>query len=110
MDQQSGNLHEVRNSNLEHISRWQLLLNLHGFWINQKILGKTDSTELWWDRLIATLIANAPELHFGEEVFDGNLQRLHYYLGNMHTLNLKIKEDIQRGMNVKLNFGKKILD
>jgi hypothetical protein len=33
---------------------------------------------------------------------------LHYHLGGMHTLTLKIKEDIkfQRGINVKLNSGK----
>jgi hypothetical protein len=54
------------------------------------------------------MIANAPELHFGQEVFHGYLQRLFYDLGDMHTLTLKIKEDIefQRGMNVKLNPGK----
>jgi hypothetical protein len=55
--------------------------------------------------LLATLIANAPELHFGQKVFHGNLQRLHYDMGDMHTLILKIKGDIefQRGMNIKLN-------
>jgi hypothetical protein len=60
------------------------------------------------DRLLATLIANAPELHFGQEVFHCNLHRLYYELGDMHTLTLKIKEDIefQRGMDVKLNPGK----
>jgi hypothetical protein len=44
-------------------------------------------------------------------VFHGNLQRLNYDLGDMHTLTLKIKEDIEfeRGMNVKLNPRKKIL-
>jgi hypothetical protein len=72
MDQQSRNLHEGRKSNLEHFSCWKLFPNLHGYWINQKILGKTDSIELWSDRLIATLIANAPELHFGQEAFHGN--------------------------------------
>jgi hypothetical protein len=34
--------------------------------MNQKILVKSDLTELWSDRLLATLIANAPELHFGK--------------------------------------------
>jgi hypothetical protein len=60
---------------------------------------------LWSHRLLATLIADATELHYGQEVFHGNLQRLDYDLGDMHTLTLKIKEDIefQRGINVKLN-------
>jgi hypothetical protein len=61
--------------------------------------------ELWSDRLIEILIANISKLHFGQEVLYGDLQRLYYNLGDMHTLNLKIKEDIefQRGINVKLN-------
>jgi hypothetical protein len=60
---------------------------------------------LWSNRLLAHQIAIAPELHFGQEVFHGDLQRLYYDLGYMQTLTLKIKEDIefQRAMNVKLN-------
>jgi hypothetical protein len=102
-------LHGGRKSNLEHFSCYKLLPNLHGFGINQKTLGKIDLTELWLDRLIVTLITNAPEIPFGQEVFHGNLQRLDYDLGDMHTLTLKIKEDIQlqRGKNVKLNPEKK---
>jgi hypothetical protein len=62
---------------------------------------------LWSDRLLAHLIAIALELHFRQEAFHGDLQRLDYDLGDMHTLTLKIKEDIefQRGMNVKINPG-----
>jgi hypothetical protein len=61
--------------------------------------------ELWSDRLIGILIPNAPELHFGQRVLHGDLQRLDYDLGDMHTLTLKIKKDIefQSGINVKLN-------
>jgi hypothetical protein len=57
--------------------------------------------------LLAHLIAIAPELHFGQEVFHGDIQRLYYDLGDMHTLFLNIKKDIefQRGMDVKLNPG-----
>jgi hypothetical protein len=38
-------------------------------------------------------------------VLHGDLQRLGYDLDDIHTLTLKIKEDIkfQRGINVKLN-------
>jgi hypothetical protein len=74
-----------------------------------KILGKTNLTELWSDRLIATLIANPSKLHFGKKnSLHGDLQRLDYDLGNIHTLNIKIKGDIefQKGINVKLNHGK----
>jgi hypothetical protein len=43
-----------------------------------------------------------------QEVLYGDLQRLDYDLGDMYTLALKIKEDIefQREINVKLNPGK----
>jgi hypothetical protein len=51
---------------------------------------------LWSDRQIAHLVAIVPELHFGQEVFHGDLQRLYYYMGDMHTLTLKIKEDISK--------------
>jgi hypothetical protein len=42
-------------------------------------------------------------------VLHSDLQRLDYDLGDIHILMLKIKEDIefQRGINVKLNRGKK---
>jgi hypothetical protein len=61
--------------------------------------------ELWSDRLIEILIANSSKFYFRQEVFHGDLQRLYYDLGDMNTLNLKIKEDIefQIGINVKLN-------
>jgi hypothetical protein len=50
-------------------------------------------------------IPNAPELHFGQGVLRGDIQRLDYDLGDMNTLTSQIKEDIefQRGINVKLN-------
>jgi hypothetical protein len=50
---------------------------------------------LWLDSPIAHLIAIAPELHFGQKVFHGDLQKMDYDLGDMHTLTLKIKEDIE---------------
>jgi hypothetical protein len=59
---------------------------------------------LWSDRLLAHLIANAPEFNIGQEVLLGDLQGLYYDLDYMNTLNLKIKEEIefQRGLIVKL--------
>jgi hypothetical protein len=61
--------------------------------------------ELWSNRLIEILSANLSKLHFGQEESHGDLQRLNYDLGDMHTLTLKIKEDIefQIGINAKLN-------
>jgi hypothetical protein len=56
---------------------------------------KIDLTELWSDRLLETLVANPSKLHFGQDVLHGDLQRLDYDLGNMHTPTLKIKEDIE---------------
>jgi hypothetical protein len=46
--------------------------------------------ELWSDRLIEILIANPSKLYFGQEVLHGDLKRLYYDLGDMHTLTLKI--------------------
>jgi hypothetical protein len=69
---------------------------------------KTGLNELWSDRIIEILIANPSKLHFGQEVLHVDLQRLKYDIRDIHTLTLKIKEDIkfQRGINVKLNPGK----
>jgi hypothetical protein len=51
--------------------------------------------ELWSDRLIEILIIIPSRLHFGQKVLHGDLQRLDYDLGGMHTLTLKIKEDME---------------
>jgi hypothetical protein len=60
------------------------------------------------DRLIEILIASPSRLHFRQEVLHGDLQGLYYDLGDMYTLTLKIKEDMefQKGINVKLNSEK----
>jgi hypothetical protein len=51
---------------------------------------------------IAMLLANPPELHFGQ-VLHGDLQCLHYYWAYMHTQYPKIREDIEflKVLNVK---------
>jgi hypothetical protein len=50
---------------------------------------------LWSDRLIEILIANPSKLHFRQEVFYGDLQRLEYNLGDMHTPYTNMKEDMK---------------
>jgi hypothetical protein len=64
--------------------------------------------ELWSDRLIEIIILNAPELHFGQELLHGDLQRLDYDLGDRYILTPKIKEDIEFliGLSIKLDSGK----
>jgi hypothetical protein len=64
--------------------------------------------ELWSDKLIEILITNPSMLRFGQEVLHGYLSRLDYDMGDIRTLNLKIKEDIEfpKGINVKLNHVK----
>jgi hypothetical protein len=42
--------------------------------------------------LIATTIANPPELNFGQEVRHGDLKSLHYDLIDMHKPTPKIQE------------------
>jgi hypothetical protein len=61
-------------------------------------------TELWSDRLLEILILNAQELHFGQGLFEGELQRFYYDLSDRYTPIPKIKEDIefQRGIIVML--------
>jgi hypothetical protein len=68
---------------------------------------KTDLKELWLGP-IEILIPNAPELYVGKGLLHGDLQGLYYDLGDIQTLTLKIKEDIefQRGINVKVNYEK----
>jgi hypothetical protein len=51
--------------------------------------------ELWSDMLIKILIANPSKLHFGQQLLHGDLQLLEYDLPDMHTLTLKIKEDME---------------
>ncbi len=60
--------------------------------------------QLWSDRLLETLVANPSKLYIGQGLLHGDLQGLYYDLGDMHTLTLKIKEDIefQRGQSIKL--------
>jgi hypothetical protein len=53
--------------------------------------------------MIATLIANRPELHFGQGVLHGDLQCLHYDLVEVHKLSRQINEvmEFPKGLNVK---------
>jgi hypothetical protein len=44
--------------------------------------------------LVATAIANSPELNCGQGVLHGGLQTLHYDLIDMHKLHPKIQEVI----------------
>jgi hypothetical protein len=62
---------------------------------NSKDSRKTDLNELWSDRLIEMLIANPSKLSFGQEVLHADLQRMYYDLRDMHTVTLKIKDDIK---------------
>jgi hypothetical protein len=51
-------------------------------------------TGLSLDRLIATLIANPPDLLLEQEVIHSDLQTLQYDLGDMHKPTPHIEEDI----------------
>jgi hypothetical protein len=48
--------------------------------------------ELWSDRLLAHLIANSSKLKYGQEILHGDLQRLDYDLGDLHTPYPNIEE------------------
>jgi hypothetical protein len=64
--------------------------------------------EIFSLRLIATTIANPPELKFEQEVLRGALQTLHSDLVDMNKVTQKIQEDMefQRRLIVKLKLGK----
>jgi hypothetical protein len=49
-------------------------------------------TEICSLSLITTTIANPSRLKFEQKVLHGDPQTLHYYLVDMHKLNLKIQE------------------
>jgi hypothetical protein len=49
-------------------------------------------TKLCSISLVATAIANSPELNYGQGVLHGVLQTLHYDLIDMHKLTPKIQE------------------
>jgi hypothetical protein len=51
--------------------------------------------ELWSDRLLETHVANPSTLHFGHGLLHGDIQRLYYGLGDIHTPYLNIEEDIE---------------
>jgi hypothetical protein len=51
-------------------------------------------TKLWSIKLIATAIANPPELNFGLGVLYGALQTFHYDLIDMHKLTPNMQEVI----------------
>jgi hypothetical protein len=51
-------------------------------------------TKLCSISLVATAIANTPELNFGQGVLHGALQTFHYDLIDMHKLTPKIQEVI----------------
>jgi hypothetical protein len=49
-------------------------------------------TKLWSYKLIATAIANPPEINFGPGVLHGDLETLYYDLIYMHKLTPKIQK------------------
>jgi hypothetical protein len=69
-------------------------------------------TEMCSHRLIATIIANRPELHFGQGVLHGDIKYLHYRLVDMHKLSPKIQEviEFQRWLIVELIWEKLCLE
>jgi hypothetical protein len=64
------------------------------FKLFQRFQVKLDLTKLWSIKLIATAIANPPELNFGQGVLHGALRTLHYDLIDMHKLTPNIQEVI----------------
>jgi hypothetical protein len=64
--------------------------------------------ELWSDRLLAHLIANPSKLKYGQEILHGDLQRLYYDLGYLHTPYPNIEEDMEftRVLIIKKNWRK----
>jgi hypothetical protein len=76
---------------------WNTFCSCHFFHIStyfelfKRFRVKAGLTKLCSHRLIATLIANPPELHFGQEELHANLQCLHYNFIDMHKLSSPMK-------------------
>jgi hypothetical protein len=51
--------------------------------------------KLWSDVLLETLVAIPSKLYFGQGLLHGDLQRLYYGLGDMHTPYTNIEEDME---------------
>jgi hypothetical protein len=64
------------------------------FEIFNRFQDKSSLIELWSIKLVATAIANPPELSFGLGVLHGALQTLDYDLIDMHKLTPNIQEVI----------------
>jgi hypothetical protein len=58
--------------------------------------------------LIATLLPNCPELHFGQRVIHVDQHSWHYHMVYMYKLSPKIQEviEFQRWLIIKLILGK----
>jgi hypothetical protein len=67
------------------------------FWV------KFELTEICSNRLVATTIANPPELKFVQEVLHRDLQTLHYDLVDMHKITPKIEEVMEFERNQSLS-------
>jgi hypothetical protein len=50
---------------------------------------------LWSDKLLETLVANPSKLHFGQELFHGDLQILYYGMSDRNTPYPNIEEDME---------------
>ena len=69
---------------------------------------KFELTKLWSYKLIATAIANPPELQIQQGLLHGDLQGLHYAPADMHNRSHKVQEvmEFQTWLIVKLTLEK----
>jgi hypothetical protein len=79
---------------LEHFFYCNFFQISTNFEIFNRFQVKSSLTELWSIKLVATAIANSPELNFGLGVLHGTLKIFHYDLIDMHKLTPNIKEVI----------------
>ena len=84
----------VENQIWNTFHNWHFLQISIDFELFQRFYVKLDLTKLWSIKLIATAIANPPELNFGRGVLHAALQILHYDLIEMHKLTPNIQEVI----------------
>jgi hypothetical protein len=85
---------EVGNKIWSNFCDYNSLRFFTDFEIFQRFYVKLDLTKLWSIKLIATAIANPPELNFGRGVLHDALHTLHYDIIGMHKLTPNIQEVI----------------
>jgi hypothetical protein len=99
---------KVENSIWNTFHYFNFFQNFMNFELIKRFRVNADLTVLSSNRLIATLIANPPDLLLEQEMIHSDVKTMHYDLDDMHKPTSRIEEyiEFQRWLIIKLNRGK----